>query len=88
MYFLLLFKFFGELFVAFLGSARRDSPTQQNKQTKQTQKNSKKQKGTGKTSLAMALAGELGLPIYVVTLSSPSMHDEALRQLLNSAAPR
>jgi hypothetical protein len=36
----------------------------------------------------MALAGELGLPIYVVTLSSPSMHDEALRQLLNSAAPR
>ena len=44
--------------------------------------------GTGKTSVVTALAGELGLDIYVVTLSSPSMTDETLRSLLNSAAER
>lgn len=44
--------------------------------------------GTGKTSLVMSLAGELRLDIYVVTLSSPAMGDETLRQLLNTAAPR
>ncbi|WIA09054.1 hypothetical protein OEZ85_008468 [Tetradesmus obliquus] len=44
--------------------------------------------GTGKTSLVMALAGALGLEIYVVTLSSPTMTDETLRNLLNSAGMR
>ncbi|WIA29129.1 hypothetical protein OEZ86_011640 [Tetradesmus obliquus] len=44
--------------------------------------------GTGKTSLVMALAGALGLEIYVVTLSSPTMTDETLRNLLNSAGVR
>eukprot|EP00775_Hariotina_reticulata_P013700 gene13700-13822_t len=44
--------------------------------------------GTGKTSLVMALAGSLLLEIYVVTLSSPSMTDEGLRHLLNSAGAR
>lgn len=36
----------------------------------------------------MALAGGLGLDIYVVTLSSPTMTDETLRQLLNTAGTR
>ncbi|KAF6266677.1 P-loop containing nucleoside triphosphate hydrolase protein [Scenedesmus sp. NREL 46B-D3] len=44
--------------------------------------------GTGKTSLVMALAGALGLEIYVVTLSSPTMTDETLRNLLNTAGVR
>lgn len=44
--------------------------------------------GTGKTSMVTALAGALGLDVYVVTLSSPSMSDETLRSLLNSAADR
>lgn len=44
--------------------------------------------GTGKTSLVMALAGALGLDIYVVTLSSPTMTDETLRHLLNSAGAK
>lgn len=33
-----------------------------------------------------ALAGSLRRPIYVINLSSPSMGDEALRALLNSAS--
>jgi hypothetical protein len=36
----------------------------------------------------MALAGALGLDIYVVTLSSPAMSDETLRSLLNAAEPK
>lgn len=35
-----------------------------------------------------ALAGALRRPIYVINLSSPSLGDESLRALLNSAAPR
>lgn len=38
--------------------------------------------------MAMALAGALGLEIYVVTLSSPTMTDEALRGLLNTAGTK
>lgn len=41
--------------------------------------------GSGKTSLVTGLAGALGLDIYVTTLSSPAMSDEALRGLLNQA---
>lgn len=41
--------------------------------------------GSGKTSLVTALAGALALDVYVVTLSSPAMTDETLRQLLNNA---
>jgi len=44
--------------------------------------------GSGKTSLVTALAGSLGVDVYVITLSSPSMTDENLRSLLNSAADR
>ncbi|KAG1679944.1 hypothetical protein FOA52_007008 [Chlamydomonas sp. UWO 241] len=44
--------------------------------------------GSGKTSLVTALAGSLGADVYVVTLSSPSMGDEMLRSLLNSASDR
>lgn len=36
----------------------------------------------------MALAGALGLEIYVITLSSPTMTDETLRQLLNTAGTK
>ena len=35
-----------------------------------------------------ALAGELGLSIYVVTLSSPNLNDDTLRELLASARNR
>lgn len=41
--------------------------------------------GTGKTSLVTALAGELGCHLYVVSLSSPRMTDEALGSLLTSS---
>ncbi|KAF8072923.1 BCS1 [Scenedesmus sp. PABB004] len=44
--------------------------------------------GTGKTSLVHALAGALGVEIYAVSLSSPTMSDEALRNLLNTAGVR
>jgi hypothetical protein len=41
-----------------------------------------------KTLQVTALAGALGRPIYVISLSSKGMSDESLRALLNSAAPR
>eukprot|EP01023_Acetabularia_acetabulum_P015859 TRINITY_DN17785_c0_g1_i3.p1 TRINITY_DN17785_c0_g1~~TRINITY_DN17785_c0_g1_i3.p1 ORF type:complete len:539 (-),score=61.21 TRINITY_DN17785_c0_g1_i3:153-1676(-) len=44
--------------------------------------------GTGKTSLVTALAGELGLPIYVLSLSSPNLNDEIMRDLMNNAENR
>eukprot|EP00201_Polytomella_parva_P012687 CAMPEP_0175059870 /NCGR_PEP_ID=MMETSP0052_2-20121109/12675_1 /TAXON_ID=51329 ORGANISM="Polytomella parva, Strain SAG 63-3" /NCGR_SAMPLE_ID=MMETSP0052_2 /ASSEMBLY_ACC=CAM_ASM_000194 /LENGTH=286 /DNA_ID=CAMNT_0016325473 /DNA_START=257 /DNA_END=1114 /DNA_ORIENTATION=+ len=44
--------------------------------------------GTGKTSLVTALAGDLQLDVYVISLSSPTMSDETLRNLLNTAATR
>ncbi|GFH15661.1 uncharacterized protein HaLaN_11929 [Haematococcus lacustris] len=44
--------------------------------------------GSGKTSLVTALAGSLAMDIYVVTLSSPAMTDETLRQLLNTAGEK
>eukprot|EP01023_Acetabularia_acetabulum_P006307 TRINITY_DN12632_c0_g1_i1.p1 TRINITY_DN12632_c0_g1~~TRINITY_DN12632_c0_g1_i1.p1 ORF type:complete len:452 (-),score=56.69 TRINITY_DN12632_c0_g1_i1:113-1468(-) len=42
--------------------------------------------GTGKTSLVTALAGELKLPIYVLSLSSTNLNDEMLRESMNSTA--
>ncbi|EPQ56274.1 P-loop containing nucleoside triphosphate hydrolase protein [Gloeophyllum trabeum ATCC 11539] len=38
--------------------------------------------GTGKTSLIQSLAGELGLNVYIVTLSRSGMDDSALCQLV------
>ncbi|KAF7325228.1 p-loop containing nucleoside triphosphate hydrolase protein [Mycena kentingensis (nom. inval.)] len=38
--------------------------------------------GTGKSSTVHALAGELGLPIYVISLSAPGMDDVRLGQLI------
>mmetsp|Transcript_9122 Transcript_9122/g.14967 ORF Transcript_9122/g.14967 Transcript_9122/m.14967 type:complete len:544 (+) Transcript_9122:144-1775(+) len=43
--------------------------------------------GCGKTSIVTALAGENNLPICVLNLSSSSMNDETLCQLLNDAHP-
>ncbi|TGZ83688.1 P-loop containing nucleoside triphosphate hydrolase protein [Ascodesmis nigricans] len=37
--------------------------------------------GTGKTSLSMALAGELNLPLFILSLSTGSINDESLTQL-------
>mmetsp|Transcript_526 Transcript_526/g.602 ORF Transcript_526/g.602 Transcript_526/m.602 type:complete len:546 (+) Transcript_526:277-1914(+) len=44
--------------------------------------------GTGKTSLVTAIAGELGLDIYVMNLSSPTLTDETLCELMANSAPR
>lgn len=41
--------------------------------------------GTGKTSFITALAGELEVPLCVLSLSGPRMEDETLLSLLNSA---
>lgn len=43
--------------------------------------------GTGKTSFISALAGELGLSLYVVNVSSPGLTDEALVSLLSMIDP-
>jgi predicted ATPase len=40
--------------------------------------------GTGKTTLVLALAGELGLSVAVLTLSSRLMSDESLRALVDA----
>lgn len=40
--------------------------------------------GNGKTSLALALAGILGVPLYVLSLGDPLMTDDRLRALLGS----
>jgi chaperone BCS1 len=37
--------------------------------------------GTGKTSLSLALAGELNLPLYILSLSTSSLSDETLTML-------
>jgi chaperone BCS1 len=37
--------------------------------------------GTGKTSLSLGLAGELKLPLYILSLSTGSLTDEALTML-------
>jgi len=37
--------------------------------------------GTGKTSLSLALAGELNLPLYILSLSTGSLSDETLTML-------
>lgn len=44
--------------------------------------------GSGKTSLIHALAGELGLDIYVVTLSSKGMNDSSLASLMGRVPSR
>lgn len=44
--------------------------------------------GCGKTSTINALAGELGLHIYVVPLSKPGMNDASLSALINAVPPR
>ncbi|KAI0271129.1 P-loop containing nucleoside triphosphate hydrolase protein [Russula aff. rugulosa BPL654] len=44
--------------------------------------------GSGKTSLIHSLAGELGLDIYVVSLSSKGMSDNTLSTLMGSVPPR
>ena len=38
--------------------------------------------GSGKTSLVTAIAGELGLPVYCLSLSAPGLDDAALQTLL------
>jgi hypothetical protein len=42
----------------------------------------------GKTSLVKALAGSLGLSIYVITLSSSAITDDTLRELLSTTRDR
>ncbi|KAG5464389.1 hypothetical protein LSCM1_00573 [Leishmania martiniquensis] len=44
--------------------------------------------GTGKTSFVMALAGELGLPVHILSLRSDSMDDDALLSLTSSLPRR
>ncbi|KAF9206760.1 hypothetical protein BGZ59_011502 [Podila verticillata] len=44
--------------------------------------------GTGKTSFIHALAGELGLNIYVVNLSSKSISDDTLSELVSDTPSR
>jgi chaperone BCS1 len=39
--------------------------------------------GTGKTSLIHSLAGELGLTIYVISLSHPDLNDTNLREIMS-----
>lgn len=43
--------------------------------------------GTGKTSLAAALAGELEMDIYLLNLSGSGMNDEALQRLMGNVRP-
>lgn len=44
--------------------------------------------GTGKTSFAMALAGELGVPIHLLPLNAEGMEDESLIRLVSSLPPK
>ncbi|GET93638.1 hypothetical protein, conserved [Leishmania tarentolae] len=44
--------------------------------------------GTGKTSFVMALAGELGLPVHILSLRSDNMDDDALLSLTSSLPRR
>ncbi|KAF7325506.1 p-loop containing nucleoside triphosphate hydrolase protein [Mycena kentingensis (nom. inval.)] len=44
--------------------------------------------GTGKSSTVHALAGELGVPIYVISLSSPRLDDFLLGSLLRATTPK
>lgn len=44
--------------------------------------------GTGKTSFIHALAGELGLNIYVVNLSSKNLSDDTLSELVADTPSR
>jgi chaperone BCS1 len=43
--------------------------------------------GTGKTSLAAALAGELEMDIYLLNLSGSGMNDESLQRLMSDVRP-
>jgi chaperone BCS1 len=43
--------------------------------------------GCGKTSLVTALAGELKLPIYMLSLATPGLSDSSLLDLLNQTPP-
>lgn len=43
--------------------------------------------GTGKTSLAAAMAGELDMDIYLMSLSGTGMNDERLQQLMSDVRP-
>lgn len=43
--------------------------------------------GTGKTSLAAALAGELDMDIYLLNLSGTGMNDETLQRLMGDVRP-
>jgi chaperone BCS1 len=43
--------------------------------------------GTGKSSLVMALAGALKMPVYQVSLSEPSLTDSTITLLLNAVEP-
>eukprot|EP00796_Vickermania_ingenoplastis_P006753 gene6753-4845_t len=44
--------------------------------------------GTGKTSFVMALAGELGLPIHLLSLHAAEMDDESLIRLVSTLPQR
>nr|CCC51889.1 putative ATPase [Trypanosoma vivax Y486] len=44
--------------------------------------------GTGKTSFILAIASELSLPIYLLSLHSRELDDVALTKLINSVPPR
>ncbi len=43
--------------------------------------------GTGKTSLAAALAGELEMDVYLLNLSGTGMNDETLQRLMSDVRP-
>lgn len=44
--------------------------------------------GCGKSSLITALAGELGLDIFILSLADPSVNDVTLQTLMNNASAR
>ncbi|CBH16056.1 ATP-dependent chaperone, putative [Trypanosoma brucei gambiense DAL972] len=44
--------------------------------------------GTGKTSFILALASELSLPVYLLSLQSKELDDSTLIKLVNSVPPR
>ncbi|KAJ7670731.1 P-loop containing nucleoside triphosphate hydrolase protein [Mycena polygramma] len=43
--------------------------------------------GTGKSTTVHALAGELGMEIYFITLASPALNDHSLGELFHSTPP-
>ena len=44
--------------------------------------------GAGKTSLIHSVAGELGLPIYILSLTVLSLDDNTLKSLISARLPK